>query len=141
MILELPYPPSNNRYYRHVGRKTLLSREGREYRLSAMHARPIGQWPMPGRVNCTIEVYPPTRWGQDLDNIPKAVCDALQASGVLTNDQQIDQLHVYRRAKDAANPRVVVTIQELPNEQQAPTQEFGSTGERHAERQRRKVDA
>ena len=28
----LPFPPSVNWYYRHVGDRTLLSREGREYR-------------------------------------------------------------------------------------------------------------
>lgn len=133
MILELPYPPSNNRYYRHVGVRTLLSREGRAYRKCAIGARPIGTWPMAGRVACTMEVYPPTKMGQDLDNIPKAICDALQFAGILTNDQQIDELHVHRRAKDKNRPRVVVTIHELPTEQQA-TREFGPTGERHAER-------
>ena len=30
--LELPYPPSVNHYYRHVGRRTLISREGRRFR-------------------------------------------------------------------------------------------------------------
>lgn len=67
---------------------------------------------MAGRVRLTIDVYPPTRWGQDLDNIPKAICDALQHAGILVNDQQIDQLLVYRRVKDG-DPRVVVEVEGL----------------------------
>jgi hypothetical protein len=31
MKLTLPYPPSVNHYYRRVGPRTLISREGREY--------------------------------------------------------------------------------------------------------------
>ncbi|MBI2930977.1 MAG: hypothetical protein HYY16_04950, partial [Planctomycetes bacterium] len=30
--LELPFPPSVNHYYRHVGPRTLISREGRRFR-------------------------------------------------------------------------------------------------------------
>lgn len=112
MNLTLPYPPSNNRYYRHHHGRVLLSREGRAYRLEALARRPSTGWPLIGSVRLTIDVYPPTRWGQDLDNIPKAICDALQHAGILKNDQQIDELVVYRRAKDG-DPRVVVEIQGL----------------------------
>lgn len=106
--LTLPYPPSNNRYYRHHHGRVLLSREGRAYRLEVLALRPPNGWPILGRVRLTLEVFPPTRWGQDLDNIPKAICDALQSVGILENDQQIDELLVYRRAKDGKNPRVMV---------------------------------
>lgn len=112
MILELPYPPSNNRYYRHVHGKVLLSREGKAYRLETLARRPPSGWPVPGRVKLTIEVYPPTMYGQDLDNIPKAICDALQSSNIIVNDQQVDQLIVHRRQKDGT-PRVMVTLEEI----------------------------
>ena len=44
----LPFPPSINRYYRHVGYRTLLSREGREYReiVCSLLAGRVGQ-PLP----------------------------------------------------------------------------------------------
>jgi len=32
LILEIPYPPSVNHYYRRVGNRMLISREWREYR-------------------------------------------------------------------------------------------------------------
>ena len=32
VTLELPWPPSVNHYYRRVGPRTLISREGRQYR-------------------------------------------------------------------------------------------------------------
>lgn len=112
MQLTLPYPPSNNRYYRHHHGRVLLSREGRAYRLEVLALRPREGWPMKGSVRLTLEVYPPTRWGQDLDNIPKAICDALQHSKVIENDQQVDELRVLRRLKDG-NPRVVVSVEPM----------------------------
>lgn len=112
MILTLPYPPSNNRYYRHVHGKVLLSAQGRAYRLETLARRPHSGWPLIGRLKLTLEVYPARGKGQDLDNIPKAICDALQFSGIFNNDQQIDDLHVIRREKDAS-PRVMVTLEEL----------------------------
>lgn len=109
MILTLPYPPSNNRYYRHMRGRTMLSKEGRAYRQSAILLKAQA---FLGLVRCTIDVFPPTRWGQDLDNIPKAICDAMQAAGILQNDRQINELHVHRKPKDGA-PRVVVTLEAL----------------------------
>lgn len=113
MILMLPYPPSNNRYYRHWKGRVLLSREGHAYRkagIAAAHGRP--GLPIAGPVRVVLNVFPPTRWGQDLDNIPKAICDALQAAGVLENDRQIAELHVFRKPKAEA-PCVMVGIEEI----------------------------
>lgn len=109
-LFTLPYPPSNNRYYRHMRGRTMLSKEGRAYRQAAML---LAATPFLGIVRCTIDVFPPTRWGQDLDNIPKAICDAIQAAGILKNDRQIGELHVHRREKDSLAPRVVVTLEEM----------------------------
>lgn len=113
MILILPYPPSNNRYYRHWKGRTLLSREGRAYREAVqLEAGRREGWPLKGLVKLTIQVYPPTRWGQDLDNIPKAICDALQYSGILENDRQIAELHVFRQPKEGS-PSVMVGLDML----------------------------
>ena len=55
----LPFPPSVNRYYRHVGYRTLLSREGREYRamvLSLLAGR-VGQ-PLSQLLEVQLDLYP-----------------------------------------------------------------------------------
>jgi crossover junction endodeoxyribonuclease RusA len=37
VTIKLPWPPSDNHYYRHVGPKVLISRDGRAYR-ARVHA-------------------------------------------------------------------------------------------------------
>lgn len=114
MNLTLPYPPSNNRYYRHLHGRVLLSKPGREYRLEVLARRPATGWPVHGRLKLTLDVYPPTQWGQDLDNIPKAILDGLQHAKLLENDQQVDELIVRRCPKDRDNPRVEVALERIP---------------------------
>lgn len=48
----------------------------------------------------------------DIDNQSKAILDALQGI-VYEDDRQVDELHIYRR-QDPANPRVEISIIELP---------------------------
>ena len=99
--LSLPWPPSNNTYWRHVGARVLLSQRGREYRV-LVGQQVLVQWPrgiprpMSGRLSLTIVTFQPDKRVRDLDNLPKAVQDALQHAGVFEDDGQIDTLHVFR---------------------------------------------
>ena len=81
--LELPFPPSVNHYYRRVGPRTLLSREGRRYRerVAAVVAE-LGLRPLAGPLEAEVLVFPPDRRRRDLDNLQKAVWDSLQHAGV-----------------------------------------------------------
>lgn len=60
LIYVLPFPPSVNRYYRHVGYRTLLSREGREYRecVCSLLAGRVGQ-PLSQLLEVQLDLYPP----------------------------------------------------------------------------------
>lgn len=44
----------------------------------------------------TIKASPPDRRARDLDNILKALLDALAHAGVYADDSEIDELHIYR---------------------------------------------
>lgn len=85
--VELPYPPSINHYWRRVGPKTLISREGRRFRarvvaiLAAMRVRPLA-----GDLAVEVEVYPPDRRRRDIDNVQKALLDALAHGGAYADD-------------------------------------------------------
>lgn len=89
--VELPYPPSVNHYWRMVGSRVLISREGRAFRervcpiLTASRVETLL-----GRLAVRIEVYPPDRRRRDIDNVQKAVLDALEKGGTYEDDSQID---------------------------------------------------
>ena len=110
--LELPYPPSVNHYYRHIGRRTLISREGRRYRervaaaLAAADVRPID-----GPLELRIEVYPPDRRRRDLDNLQKGLWDSLEHGGAYHDDSQIVKLTAEKRGPTPGG-RVIVRIEE-----------------------------
>jgi len=99
ITIDLPYPPSTNRYWRRVGNKTVLSRDARLYikqvreiwfmqRLDG--ARGLGESPL----SVEIRVHPPDRRRRDLDNVLKAALDSLQHAGVFCDDSQIVRLVV-----------------------------------------------
>lgn len=116
----LPWPPSVNHYYRRVGPRTLISREGREFRrrvgrILAAHRLP----PATGRLAVTVEVYPPDRRRRDIDNLLKAVLDACQHGGAFPDDSRIVWLLIYR-SRAVPGGRVIVTIRDLATGRQPP---------------------
>jgi crossover junction endodeoxyribonuclease RusA len=96
--LDLPYPPSVNHYWRHVGPRVLISREGRAYRskvgtiLALRRVRPLV-----GSLAIEIDAHPPDRRRRDLDNLLKSLLDALAHGGAYEDDSQIDRLLLIRR--------------------------------------------
>ena len=96
--IELPYPPSVNHYYRRVGPRTLISREGRRFRervcaiLSGLGLRPLV-----GPLDVEVLIFPPDRRRRDIDNTQKSLLDALEHAGAYHNDSQIVKLHIEKR--------------------------------------------
>lgn len=91
---EIPWPPSVNRYYRHVGPRVLISREGRRFRRMCV-SRLAGQFrKLAGKVKFTAEFYPPDSRRRDLDNVLKCTLDALVHAGLMEDDSQIKHLDV-----------------------------------------------
>ena len=96
--VELPFPPSVNHYYRRVGPRTLISREGRRFRerVCAILAG-LGVEGLKGPLRLEIEVFPPDRRRRDIDNLQKGLIDALEHGGLYDNDYQIADLRIKRR--------------------------------------------
>lgn len=93
--LDLPFPPSVNHYWRHVGARTLISRGGRAFRTAVcalLAARNVQ--PLDGPLAVQIEVFPPDRRRRDLDNCLKSLLDALQHGGAYGDDSQIVRLTI-----------------------------------------------
>lgn len=119
LILNLPFPPSVNHYWRRVGSKTLISRDGRAYRKDVV-ASTVEQLGLAkethvspeARLRVLITAYPPDRRRRDLDNLCKSLLDALAHAKVYGDDSQIDEL-VVRRQVPVPPGRVVVQVEEL----------------------------
>lgn len=109
---ELPFPPSINHYWRRVGPRTLISRGGRRYRAAValqLAARCVS--PLRGRLSVHVIACPPDRRRRDLDNLQKALLDALQHGGAYYDDAQIDRIEV-ERGSVVCGGKVIVTIAE-----------------------------
>ena len=117
MKLTLLWPPSVNRYWRHVGAKVLISQEGREY-VRAVRAA-WTKWrvmacrspdPISRPIRVSIVANQPDRRRRDLDNLLKAVLDALTKSGVWADDSLIHDLRI-RWGEEGAKGTLEVTIE------------------------------
>lgn len=104
IVLELPWPPSVNHYWRHAvikGRaQVYTSAEGKAYR-TAVHESVLQHAPGQrkadtGRIQVGIMAYVPDRRARDLDNINKALLDALVHAKVFEDDSMIDRLTIER---------------------------------------------
>lgn len=117
ITLYLPFPPSVNTYWRHISKgklagRVLISEKGRQYRAEVLYtiglARKLVQR-MEGRLAVEILANPPDRRQRDLDNLPKAILDALTHAGMWHDDSQIDLL-IVRRGEVVPDGEIVLRI-------------------------------
>ena len=115
MHIDLPYPPSANRYVRHAKGRHFRSAATEAYRTHVIAAI-FGQYRRPpklkGRLAVEIDLTMPDRKRRDIDNTLKVLLDALENAGAYENDEQIDLLTV-RRCGVRKPGATSVTIKEL----------------------------
>jgi crossover junction endodeoxyribonuclease RusA len=112
-----------NSYWRHPNKgplagRSLISQEGRQYRESVAKHIALLRSPSVGhmRVRVDIEARMPDRRKRDLDNLPKALFDALTHAGIWHDDEQVDEYRVWR--SPIYDGRVIVRIQEWAHDTQ-----------------------
>ncbi len=127
----LPWPPSINKYYGRARNHVYIKAEGRAFReevvLDLQDAFPEMRETEPGvrktmflpdqELSVTLDMYPPDRKDRDLDNVEKAILDALQHAGVYANDcmikRKVCHMHPKPLPKKKGLGKVVVTITHL----------------------------
>lgn len=92
---QLPFPPSNNKYYRNVNGRMIISREGREYaqRVAGI-IRTVTNEPFLDGIVVNIRAHTPDKRRRDVDNMLKVPLDAMQKAGVYGDDSQIMRLAI-----------------------------------------------
>lgn len=106
--MQLPYPPSSNRYWRKFRNKIVKSDEARNYQQEiGWLARCAGVECIEDDVAVSLHIYRPIRKG-DLDNRIKVVLDALQGIAY-ENDNQVRELHAFLY-DDKDDPRIEVGV-------------------------------
>lgn len=111
--LIVPYPPSVNHYWRAWRGRVCVSAEGRRYAAALTIAAAkagLRGLRLEGALAVRCEFYPPDRRRRDLDNVAKALYDALTRAGIWGDDSQVADAHFIRREADKARPRVELTI-------------------------------
>ncbi len=114
----LPYPPSVNHLYSRWRGRVVKSAVGRRYALRcAEHvwAARLGppRWVPPERLSIEVHVHPPDRRRRDLDNILKALGDAV-AAGLGIDDARIDAWRVVRGEPHRPHGRLELLISPAP---------------------------
>lgn len=110
----LPWPPSNNRYYRHNRGRTHISSDGKAYRESVTQIIKDSRLDIGliSPLKIRIECHMPDRRRRDLDNLQKAAFDALTKAGFWADDVQVVDYRVVKMPI-VKGGRLELTITEL----------------------------
>lgn len=107
--LVLPYPPTANNYWRHVGNRVHRTHEAVKFiKQVAKLCEDARVVQLEGTVKVTVEVYRPAKRG-DLDNTLKVLLDSLRGYA-FKDDSQVVEIHALR-FEGKADPCAVVTVE------------------------------
>lgn len=119
--IETAWPPSANHTWRKTrGGRIYLAKEARLFRADVMSrvaaARCNGDLPkrsLAGKLRVDMALTPPDNRRRDIDNVHKALFDALTRAGVWEDDRLVRKESTEFNKPDGRGGRVALTITEL----------------------------
>ena len=109
--LELPYPPSANRYWRNVRGMVMISKEGRQYRqdvVNIIKAHKVEQ--INGAIAVKVIAFMPDFRIRDIDNICKCLLDSVSKAGLWEDDSFICALILEKRKDEDGLGRILLQV-------------------------------
>lgn len=95
--LELPLPPSINSYWGFQGHRRFLTPKANQFKSEVAHIVSHQKIKFgTARLSLIATFCFPTKRISDISNRVKALEDALVQAGLMDDDSQIDELHIYR---------------------------------------------
>ena len=115
----LPFPPSMNTYWRNFRGRTVISKNGREFREAVIKFVIDNNIPKFGdkKLKLTLILRPRDKRKIDIDNRIKAVLDALEHAGVFDDDFQVDHIEMIR-GENIKGGLLHVVIEEIKDPRQ-----------------------
>ena len=110
--VELPWPPSLNRYYRVFRNRILISRDGRKYRRRVVSRLGGLGRKLTGEGSVESDLDPPDRRRRDIDNPLKCLLDSVTHAGLYEDDSQIKDIELHMREPMPPEVLVHVTLRE-----------------------------
>ena len=113
-MLELPFPPSLNVYWRNFRGRMVLSEKGRQYKTAVAEYVSENNVPKDGesKLRITMILQPTDKRKIDIDNRIKCVLYSLKEAGVFDDDFHVDELHVMR-GEQVKGGRLLLTIETI----------------------------
>ena len=127
ITIELPFPPTANRYWQPVRSRLIKTKRALNYRnvvsvLLLKNSNEIRKWnPETDKDTRTlaiaVAVHYPKKKGPDgdIDNLLKVLIDCLEGS-LFENDRQIRHVQISRESQETKEGSVRVTLKECPHE-------------------------
>jgi len=110
---ELPFPPSNNQYYRNLPNgRVVISKRGRLYKKSVINIvnlLGLNRNPIDYPVTVRVELHQPDNRKRDSDNFNKGMYDALTNAKFWIDDSLVIETQVRLLPKNE-DPRAVVQV-------------------------------
>lgn len=105
LTINLPYPPTVNTYYATVKGRRVLSKKGREYKISVLHEiLSLGDYKFrSGKILIHIKLYVPDRRKRDIDNAVKSLLDSIVYADLIKDDSLVFKLIVEKFDYDEEN--------------------------------------